>query len=184
MNQEMLLAMVRHVLTFGSGFLVAKGYIKGEYADTLVTSLVGIAGVVWSLTNKMEGTKPQSGGTVATPAAPAPAATSTVVKSFTLAALLLLGFTLASASPARAEGLKPPVVKEGSRIWSGITPEATASAAGSWYLTVLGSNLGTESFDSDLSQYRLGLGLGYLSKLGNLGVGFDFEASRHIDSEF
>ena len=52
MNQEKILGIVRHVLTIGAGFLVAKGTIDQGQAEIVAGGLVGIIGVVWSILAK------------------------------------------------------------------------------------------------------------------------------------
>ena len=43
-----ILGVVRHVLTLGGGYLVARGTLDASSADTLVGAGVSIAGVIWS----------------------------------------------------------------------------------------------------------------------------------------
>lgn len=40
--------IVRHALTFGGGFLVAKGYFDEQTLNELVAAAMTIIGVVWS----------------------------------------------------------------------------------------------------------------------------------------
>ena len=47
-----ILGVVRHVLTLGGGYLVARGTIDSSSADTLVGAGVSIAGVIWSIVDK------------------------------------------------------------------------------------------------------------------------------------
>ena len=47
-----ILGVVRHVLTLGGGYLVARGTLDASSADTLVGAGVSIAGVIWSVIDK------------------------------------------------------------------------------------------------------------------------------------
>jgi len=48
MNKEQLLGVVRHVLTFGGGYLVSNGYINGSTLETITALIITIAGLIWS----------------------------------------------------------------------------------------------------------------------------------------
>ena len=52
MNWEQISSILRHILTFGGGFVVAKGWIS----ETLMLELVGVAvtagGAIWAMFNK------------------------------------------------------------------------------------------------------------------------------------
>lgn len=52
MNWATLQGFVRHLLTFGGGFLVANDTIDASQLDTAVGALVALAGVVWSVFDK------------------------------------------------------------------------------------------------------------------------------------
>lgn len=52
MSREQVLGIVRHVLTFGSGFVIANGWVDESLAAEAITALMGVAGVVWSYLNK------------------------------------------------------------------------------------------------------------------------------------
>lgn len=52
MNRDMILGLVRHVLTFGGGYFVAKGYTDTATAETLISALVALGGAVWSVVDK------------------------------------------------------------------------------------------------------------------------------------
>ena len=56
MNKDMVLGLVRHILTFGGGLLVTKGAIDAPGLDTLVGAIVTIIGVAWSIWAKREPT--------------------------------------------------------------------------------------------------------------------------------
>lgn len=48
MNKEQILGFVRHVLTFGGGYLVAKGVIPESLLGEAVGAIMTLVGVVWS----------------------------------------------------------------------------------------------------------------------------------------
>jgi hypothetical protein len=52
MNVETILGVVRHVLTFGGGFLASKGVLEAAQVETAVGALVTIIGLVWSVLAK------------------------------------------------------------------------------------------------------------------------------------
>lgn len=52
MTKEQVLGIVRHVLTFGSGFVIAKGWVDESVAGEAITALVGLTGVLWSFFSK------------------------------------------------------------------------------------------------------------------------------------
>jgi len=52
MNKETVLGIVRHVLTFGGGFLVTKGVADAGEVTELVGALAAVIGVVWSILSK------------------------------------------------------------------------------------------------------------------------------------
>jgi hypothetical protein len=52
-----IFGIVRHILTFGGGIVVAKGYIDEQTMLQIVAAIVSLAGVVWSV-NSPEKTTP------------------------------------------------------------------------------------------------------------------------------
>lgn len=54
MNMDMVLGVVRHVLTFGGGLLVTKGVIDETTMLSVVGAVVTIVGAVWSMLDKKE----------------------------------------------------------------------------------------------------------------------------------
>ena len=52
MNKETIFGILRHVLTFGGGYLVAKGVFDQAMLDSVVPAIITIAGVVWSVFDK------------------------------------------------------------------------------------------------------------------------------------
>lgn len=52
MNQEILLGLVRHVLTTAGGILVTKGYADSSAVETGSAALVTLIGVLWSIAHK------------------------------------------------------------------------------------------------------------------------------------
>jgi len=49
MNKQQVLGIVRHVLTFGAGFLIAKGKLEPGAAESLIGGLLTVIGGVWSI---------------------------------------------------------------------------------------------------------------------------------------
>ena len=52
MSKEKVLGIVRHVLTFGGGFVVAQGWAGGAEMEAIVAGLLAAAGVIWSVLDK------------------------------------------------------------------------------------------------------------------------------------
>ncbi len=46
-NKDTILSIVRHLLTFGGGFLVAKGLVSDSTLGTLIPSVVAAIGAIW-----------------------------------------------------------------------------------------------------------------------------------------
>ena len=55
MSKEAILGIVRHILTFGGGFVAERGLASGEEVTTAVAALVTLVGIVWSVLNKKKG---------------------------------------------------------------------------------------------------------------------------------
>lgn len=51
MNREKIFGVLRHLLTFGGGYLVAKGYVPEGSIDDVVAAIITILGVVWSVSS-------------------------------------------------------------------------------------------------------------------------------------
>ncbi len=56
MQMTFFLAMLRHLLTFGGGALVAKGYADEATVQAVSGALLTIVGAVWSLVEKNQRT--------------------------------------------------------------------------------------------------------------------------------
>ncbi len=52
MNKDQIMGIVRHVLTFGGGFLVAKDWLDAGMLETATGAVVALVGVVWSALGK------------------------------------------------------------------------------------------------------------------------------------
>lgn len=48
MNIATILGLVRHLLTFGGGFLVTNGVIGSSDLETAVGALTTLVGIIWS----------------------------------------------------------------------------------------------------------------------------------------
>jgi hypothetical protein len=46
------LGIIRHVLTFGGGLIVAKGWADNGTVETIVGAVVTLVGAVWSIIQK------------------------------------------------------------------------------------------------------------------------------------
>lgn len=49
MNKTQVLGLIRHLLTFGSGFLIAKGKLDITGAETIIGAALALVGSVWSV---------------------------------------------------------------------------------------------------------------------------------------
>ena len=54
MNKDTILGFVRHVLTFGGGFLVAQDFVDASQIDTAVAAVVTLVGIIWSAVDKKD----------------------------------------------------------------------------------------------------------------------------------
>lgn len=54
MSWEQISSILRHILTFGGGFAVAKGWVSEQTMIALVGALITIGGAVWGIFNKTE----------------------------------------------------------------------------------------------------------------------------------
>lgn len=52
MTKEMIMGFVRHLLTFGGGFAVAKGYMDDQTMMEVVAAIATIVGAGWSIFQK------------------------------------------------------------------------------------------------------------------------------------
>lgn len=52
MTSEMVLAVVRHALTFGGGFLVSGGYATTDEVQGGIGAVMTVIGLVWSFYRK------------------------------------------------------------------------------------------------------------------------------------
>ncbi len=54
MNMEMWLGLLRHLLTFGGGFIVARGYLDELTWVEVSGALVTLVGAIWSVIQKRQ----------------------------------------------------------------------------------------------------------------------------------
>ena len=52
MTKETIFGIIRHILTFGGGFLASNGTIGGADVETGVGALISLIGIVWSAIQK------------------------------------------------------------------------------------------------------------------------------------
>ena len=57
MKNEILLGLVRHLLTALGGVLVAKGTVDQSTVETITGSVVAVAGALWSVFSKKKPTE-------------------------------------------------------------------------------------------------------------------------------
>lgn len=51
-TREQVLGIVRHILTFAGGLVVAKGMVDAAMVETIVGSVATLIGAVWSIVAK------------------------------------------------------------------------------------------------------------------------------------
>ena len=51
-TKEQILGIVRHVLTFGGGLVVAKGLVDEATAQYIIGSVLALIGTIWSIDAK------------------------------------------------------------------------------------------------------------------------------------
>jgi hypothetical protein len=52
MKKDQVLGIIRHILTFAGGFVVAKGFADDALVQEAIGGLVTIIGAIWSITAK------------------------------------------------------------------------------------------------------------------------------------
>lgn len=52
MNWEQISSILRHILTFGGGFIVAKGWISAEALPGIIGAILAVGGGIWAIFNK------------------------------------------------------------------------------------------------------------------------------------
>jgi hypothetical protein len=52
MTKEKVLGIVRHILTFVGGVIVAKGFIQETASEELIGGIMTLIGVLWSIIDK------------------------------------------------------------------------------------------------------------------------------------
>lgn len=56
MDREKIEGLIRHVLTFGGGYLIAQGWVDEVTVTAIVGALVTLLGTGWSLWSKINKT--------------------------------------------------------------------------------------------------------------------------------
>lgn len=49
MSRVKILGLIRHVLTFGGGFLVAKGLVDEGTLNEMIAGVMTLTGLIWSM---------------------------------------------------------------------------------------------------------------------------------------
>lgn len=52
MTLDTILGFIRHILTFGGGFIVAQGHVDVTQMETAVGAVITLIGIVWSAIDK------------------------------------------------------------------------------------------------------------------------------------
>lgn len=52
MNKEQILGVVRHILTFVGGIIIAKGLVSEGLTEELIGGVMTLAGTIWSVVSK------------------------------------------------------------------------------------------------------------------------------------
>jgi hypothetical protein len=52
MNKDTILSLLRHAMTFGGGFLVAKGAISDTTLAQVIPAVVAVVGALWGATDE------------------------------------------------------------------------------------------------------------------------------------
>jgi hypothetical protein len=55
MNKEQVLGIVRHVLTFVGGVVIAKGFLEEGVVAEIIGGTLTVVGAVWSIVDKIKG---------------------------------------------------------------------------------------------------------------------------------
>ena len=53
-NKERVLGVLRHALTFGGGYAVAKGYLDEANIEAVIGAVITLVGTVWSIAAKTD----------------------------------------------------------------------------------------------------------------------------------
>lgn len=54
MSWEKIASILRHILTFGGGFIVAKGWVSEATVQSAIGVIITLGGIVWGQFNKTE----------------------------------------------------------------------------------------------------------------------------------
>lgn len=57
MNQKVILSVIRHILTFVGGMLIAKGVVSESFANEVTGFIIATTGAVWSIIEKWNAEK-------------------------------------------------------------------------------------------------------------------------------
>lgn len=52
MSWEQISSILRHILTFGGGFIVARGWINAETLASIIGAILTVGGAIWAYYNK------------------------------------------------------------------------------------------------------------------------------------
>jgi hypothetical protein len=57
MNKDTILSLIRHAMTFGGGFFVAKGLLSAETVAIVIPAIVGGIGAIWGAVDEFQAAK-------------------------------------------------------------------------------------------------------------------------------
>lgn len=79
MKWDQIASILRHILTFGGGFAVAKGWISEQTMVSIVGAIITIGGAIWGVVNKTDSSIAASiGASTSTTVIPGAGGTATV----------------------------------------------------------------------------------------------------------
>jgi hypothetical protein len=52
MNKEQVLGLIRHILTFVGGIVIAQGLVSDALSSELIGGIMTVVGTVWSIVSK------------------------------------------------------------------------------------------------------------------------------------
>jgi hypothetical protein len=100
-NQTQIFGIIRHALTFGAGFIAAKGWINAGDVPQIVSAAMTLAGVLWSIHEKIEEPPLKTPPISASSTIPPP---SDITATLSLIAIGLLCLGLSSSGCSTLDG--------------------------------------------------------------------------------
>jgi len=126
MNQSQIFGIIRHALTFGAGYIAARGWVNAGDVPQIVSAAMTLGGVLWSIYEKIE-QKPAGGGGTGLPPGAAMAAVALCLLSF---ALLNGGCASAGAGGNTTAGILPQTPAARAAVVAQIVQDGTQLGVG------------------------------------------------------